>query len=196
MTQLIKKAVFLIFISVASLVIAAPASAAYMVTLTNGATIRAEDYNIIDRKIELKMEGGSASFPRSLVASISAGGAGESLPSPSSAAKSPAKADTKTPEKADAKPDAQSPVPVPGTGEQSSGEVALREQYFGNGDSGAEPEEGVETPGDMTVGEFLDKEAEDGDDSEDAADQDGNSGDYKGFMPEDADPGDKVTEEQ
>jgi hypothetical protein len=56
----------------------------------------------------------------------------------------------------------------------------------------------VKPENNMTVGEFLDKESEDrnvGDESVDAADQDGSSEGEKGFMPEDADPGNDAVEE-
>lgn len=181
--QLIKNAVFLALTSMA-VAAAGPASAAYVVTLTNGETISAQDYKIHDRKIELKLEGGSASFPRSLVASISGGGTGAKPLPPSS----------------DARAAALSPVRTPVTRPQNSGEDTLRKLAVENGDPEAGPkEEGVKQPdeNDMTVEEFLDKEGDDveeGDDSVDAADQDSNSGD-DGFMPEEADQGDKVTEQ-
>ena len=176
--QLFRNAVFLVLISMA----AAPASAAYVVTLTNGETISAEDYKINDRTIELKMEGGSASFRRSLVASISGGGPGGKLLTPSSGARAIV----------------QPPARTPGTRAQISGEDTLRKLAIDKGDSEAEPEEGVKPSDDITVEEFMDKEAENGDDeSVDAADQDGNSGDDEGFMKdeEEPDPGDKVPEE-
>ncbi|MGC2425325.1 MAG: hypothetical protein WA666_13345 [Nitrospirota bacterium] len=197
MMQLNRNAVFLVFIGVALLALASPSSAAYVVTLTNGESISAKDYKVNGRTIELKMEGGSASFPRSLVASISAGGTAGNLLSPSSAAKVPAKADAKSPEKADAKADAQSPVPAPGTGEQNAREDTPRDQAIIKGDSDAGTE-GVAKPpaeADMTVGEFLDK-TEDGDDAVDEADQDGTPEDYQGFMKEGPGPGDNAAGEQ
>jgi hypothetical protein len=188
MMQLLRNTVFLFLLSMTLLV--TPASAAYMVTLTNGETISAEDYKINDRTIELKMEGGSASFRRSLVVSISAGGTAGKLSSQPSYAKAAA----------------QSPVRAPGITEQkNSGINTLQRETVEKGDSEAEAEpeseEGVKPPeDDMTVGEFIDKEGEDavssddGDESVDAADQDGDSEDG-GFMPEDADQGDNAVEE-
>ncbi len=170
MTQLFRNTVFLVLISMAA--IPAPASAAYVVTLTNGETISAEDYKINDRTIELKMEGGSASFRRSLVASISGGGPGGKLLTPSSGARAVV----------------QPPVRTPGPKAQISGEDALRKLAIDKVDSEAEPEEGVKPSDDITVEEFMDKESESGDESVDAADQDGNSGD-------DEDQGGKVPEE-
>jgi hypothetical protein len=179
--QLIRNTAFLFLTSMAA--IAAPASAAYayVVTLTNGETISALDYKIHDRKIELKLEGGSASFPRSLVASISGGGAVTKPLSPSS----------------DARAAVKSPVRAPVPRLQASAEDRLRSQDIDKEDSETGSAEGVKKPDDMTVEEFLDKEsddADDGDDSADAVDQDGNSDDGD-FMPEDAGLGDKVTEQ-
>jgi hypothetical protein len=174
MVQLIRNTAFLFLISMAAI---APASAAYayVVTLTNGETIRALDYKIHDRKIELELEGGSASFPRSLVVSISGGGAqARSLPPPSGARSS-----------------VQSPVRAPAPRLQASAEDRLRRQDIDKEDPDAGQEDGVKNQDDMTVEEYLDEEG-DGDDSADAVDQDGNSED-EGFMPEDADQGDKVT---
>ena len=197
--QLFRNAIFLVSTGVVLLALAAPASAAYLVTLTNGESISAKDYKVNGRTIELKMEGGSASFPRSLVASISAGGGGGNLFPPSSAAKAPAKAGVKTPEKADVQADAQ-PLSLylePGSKTPEKTRFGTRllppEALMRELKRWVKPR----AKDDMTVGEFLDKEErEDGDDSVDAADQDGTSEDYQGFMPEDADQGDKVTEEQ
>ncbi len=176
--QLFRNAVFLVLISMA--VTPAPASAAYVVTLTNGETISAEDYKINDRTIELKMEGGSASFRRSLVASISGGGPGGKLLAPPSGTRAVV----------------QSPVRTPAPRAQISGEDTLRKLAIDKVDSEAEPEEVVKPSDDITVEEFMDKEAESGDESVDAADQDGNSGDDEGFMKEEEpDQGDKVPEE-
>ena len=177
--QLFRNAAFLVLISMA--VTPAPASAAYVVTLTNGETISAEDYKINDRTIELKMEGGSASFRRSLVASISGGAPGGKLLAPSSGARAIV----------------QPPARTPGTRAQISGEDTLRKLAIDKVDSEAEAEEVVKPSDDITVEEFMDKEAENGDDeSVDAADQEGNSGDDEGFMKEEEpDQGGKVPEE-
>jgi hypothetical protein len=176
--QLIKNTLFLILISAAAI---APASAAYayVVTLTNGETIRALDYKIHDRKIELKLEGGSASFPRSLVASITGGSAEGRPPTPSSGATAAVR----------------SPVRAPAPRLQASAEDRLRNQDVDKEDPDTVQEDGVKKPDDMTVEEYLDKEDDDGgdgDDAADAVDQDGNS-EEEGFMPEDAGQGDKVT---
>ena len=64
---------------IVSIALCGSAEAAFLVTLTNGETISADSYKVEDQRIELKMKNGSASFPRSLVASISNSSSTENL---------------------------------------------------------------------------------------------------------------------
>ncbi|MHB8174700.1 MAG: hypothetical protein ACYDFU_09620, partial [Nitrospirota bacterium] len=141
-----------------------PASADFMINLHNGETIRAKDYKITGWKINLKMEDGSASFPNSIVASISWAEPLRNPPSPPEAWSSTAPA-----------PSAFAPSE---TGEH----IAEEDMPQSSAD---EPEKGKPSVDNMTVEEFLDIEAVNGDNTYENSGQD-DSRDCQGFMKEDS----------
>ncbi len=156
---------FLALVAAALPILSGTAKADYLVNLNNGESVRAKDYDINGWKIRLRLDDGSVSFPRTLVAFISWAEPLKTPPAPPEIPSYAAPAHV-----AAASPENNDPLPA-----EQVQDASTEEPYGpGNGKASAD---------NMTVGEFLDMEAATGDNTYENSGQ-GDRLDYAGFMEE------------